>query len=402
MPYSAMTAKILKSIRMSVALGVALLLISQPLQAQQSAGAQKQAAAPLRTFSQGPLTWADFQAAAAPDRSSDCWLEYSYLFDTVTRRSHGARYLVNQLSCLVDPQLSFARPEVRTPQMLAYSQVLFNLAELQCRYLQPVLCQSGWDYASDSIVALAFKQNDYDVKLFHYESYYGTDSLAVFRWLDSTNRLLAQLPTQPPLKPHYSGSIFALNIGLGFAHIGGNYTQALLDPIIFHFGAHMGSHRSAFFWDLNAGGNFSRQPFFLCSRAFDAYTDYSYLQFYFGYGYYLLQRPTFAIMPLAGLGCAGISATQVEGSSASTDYADFGFSFMAGVNFDFKLNRRFTCNQISLTHDDAGLDLGLRLFVANNKFQTLQCQGLSDLGRQHFTFNAMLTLGFSYSEFSLK
>ena len=370
MSYSAMTAKILKSIRMSVALGVALLLISQPLQAQQSAGAQKQAAAPLRTFSQGPLTWADFQAAAAPDRSSDCWLEYSYLFDTVTRRSHGARYLVNQLSCLVDPQLSFARPEVRTPQMLAYSQVLFNLAELQCRYLQPVLCQSGWDYASDSIVALAFKQNDYDVKLFHYESYYGTDSLAVFRWLDSTNRLLAEMPSAAQARvADAPGWGLGAHIGMGYSWPGKGIDATFKNAYSFQMGVELLNRRHSFMWDMIIGGGGSKRSFIFEDGGDTLYYPvghrYTWFQMDFDYGYYVVHKDKFAMMPFVGFGFSSISATYGYGDEAPM-YGDACFSWFAGVACDWIMRNRVSGLFFDGTREREETGLRVMLYAARS------------------------------------
>lgn len=288
-----------------------------------------------RTWDKGPLTWQDFQVYPSnADSLNASWLQYSFkLTDTDTSLA-GVKMERLRVVAYMEPKLSWVVEGRQSTTELHFNQVLFNLAELQAR-----LFQSSFDRATDGVSYQDLMQSvaDYcqaDETRFMLESRDGADSLVVARWLDSTSRLLAEIPVcdMPRIKD-------AKSLGVG-AHLGvmhtvhlGGLTKTFRNATSFEFGMEGLYGRSSYMFDFAIGGGGSKRHYQLDGVNFAKGTPYTWLQFWMGYGYYAVRQIRYSVMPLAGFGLSTIT----KGSDEESFSTACG-SWIAGVAIDWNLS----------------------------------------------------------------
>lgn len=314
-----------------------------------SASAQLQ----YRSWNKGPLTWHDFQvlrnvadakafeqsahpedtlSGVAEELASGSWLQYTFRLKHSDTLANGITADRTRVVACMEPRLSWVAAESMTDKELHYNQVVFNLCEIQCRMFQPEFDRGS--APDQDLLESVGKYAQSDEMRFNYESGYGADSAVVERWLDSTNRLLAELPEKAELKISY-----IKDWGVG-AHIGAGYSLYLggtgwtfRNPLSFDFGFEGIYGRSSWMMEMLIGGAGTKQHFDLDGVVFASGERYTWLQMFLGYGYYLLQKPRYNLMPMVGYGLSMIGANYSAEDMASEGCGSWIAGIVADYNF---------------------------------------------------------------------
>ena len=88
-----------------------------------------------RTWSLGPLTWDDFTATPT-NADENSLLQYNIGFSPVQENIDGIKSFFYRAEAWMLPSSSWVTADHRTPQLLRYNQVIFDMLEVERRTLQ--------------------------------------------------------------------------------------------------------------------------------------------------------------------------------------------------------------------------------------------------------------------------
>lgn len=321
-----------------------------------------------RLWTDGPLKWADFKVLPT-DSASTSWLQYSFEvlpLDTL----QGMIVSRDKLVCYMDPQQSWVMDDYMTDRELHYNQVLFNLAEIQCRMFQPSLDMGYSPLEIDSLLIVVAGYCQVEEDRFVYESNVGQDSAVVARWLDSTNRLLAEMPSAAQARvADAPGWGLGAHIGMGYSWLGKGIDATFKNAYSFQMGVELLNRRHSFMWDMIIGGGGSKRSFIFEDGGDTLYYPvghrYTWFQMDFDYGYYVVHKDKFAMMPFVGFGFSSISATYGYGDEAPM-YGDACFSWFAGVACDWIMRNRVSGLFFDGTREREETGLRVMLYAARS------------------------------------
>lgn len=334
----------------------------------------------IRTWNQGPLTWKDFQGQA-PENSVDNWLEYSIewmIAEDTIGKTHFEHY---KMVAVVLPSSSWVDSSARTTTNLHYNQVIFNLAEIQCRCFQSMLDKTSTEDEMDSIIRMAMAYATDEEQRFSDCCNFGADSAVVESWLDSTSRMLKEMTYQIPATKTVGWGMGA-HLGMGYTYLGKGLSAKMGNPIAFDMGFEFLKGRSSFLWEILIGGARSKSSFVLEDDLFVAHSSYTWMSMSLGYAFYALMTPTWNVAPFVGVGLEAIGVI-FDDSSVS----DICASWYAGVMADLHLHR-----SLSIWNDCSVTSARLGLYASHSNLQGIKCVSL----------NMLLALNFSFSEVKFK
>lgn len=318
----------------------------------------------VRLWNRGPLTWSDFKVLPS-DSVHTSWLECSFRLDSMDNIG-GMKMCRTKVVCEVDPLASWVMDDYMTDQELAYNQVLFNLAEIQCRMFQPSLDLNQSPLEGDSLLMCVAGYYGIEEDRFAWESDGGQDSAAVARWLDSTNRVLAEMPAQDQVRFAEAGSWWmGAHLGMAFTHPGGGLVNTFRVATDFEFGFELGVKRSTFMWDFAIGGGGTNRSYTLDGYTFGSGKPYTWMQMWLGYGYYALREPKFSLMPFVGIGISTISSSIGMGDDALT-FSDECGSWVAGLCFDMALMNHVSCPWGNGVREQDEVDVRFMMWAARS------------------------------------
>ena len=386
-------------------------------------GAGLMAQPQVRSWDKGPLTWADFQGVApwkvapkfdssaiavetevqtpeaakvageeiavefdssaiavpvagfegAADEASGCWLEYTFVIRNVNDTVAGLQASRSKLLCVMDTKLSWAEEEARTGLNLRYNQVLFNLAEIQRRSFQPLLDRGDSGMSYDDILGTVLAYSASEEQRFNMASDMGADSTVVNRWLDSTNRLLMEIPAEPKLNIVYTGEGFGVHLAMGTTLLGKGLQQTFKPSFDFEFGFDMATKRHLFMWNFLIGGGGSKRDFVLDGAHFLKGHSYTLFDTYLGWGYEVLNYRRLTLAPFIGGGLTMIGASYSYDDEVT--FSDVCLSWFGGLMADWKI----CCDISNCDHSgERSLDyLSLRLMVYASRSKLAGCNDVS-------------------------
>ncbi|MBR1834593.1 MAG: hypothetical protein IJ785_03710 [Bacteroidales bacterium] len=261
-----------------------------------------------RTWDQGPLTWDDFTlmpAAGAEPSLLQYELGYAPVHDTIDNiLSH---YYLATARML--PGSSWVSANHRTPELLRYHQVVFDMLEVERRTLQHALNAADEPRAFQSMLYAASDRLNTRIASFRSRTQDGADTTDLAAFEQQVRHELALLPAtyQPSYTPHPFGysAYFSLGAAFPFGTMGQDFTPGFTIGYGFDF-----SWRRHFFnAEAYMGGLDARKQlaFYGTHNVLPAPYNFVKGQAYnhtvinFGYGYLLLDDTRMQLAPIAAL-----------------------------------------------------------------------------------------------------
>lgn len=330
---------------------------------------------PVRLWDRGPLTWGDFKVLPS-DSVHTSWMECMFRLDS-TDNIGGMKMCRTKVVCEMDPSASWVMDDYMTDQELAYNQVLFNLAEIQCRMFQPSLDLNQSPLEGDSLLMCVAGYYGVEEERFVWESGGGQNGDVVTRWLDSTIRVLAEMPAQSQVRVVPTNElVIGAHMGVAYTSLGRGLNFTYRNPVSFEFGFEFGKGRHSFIWDILIGGAGSKESFTLQDYTFPVGKTYTWMQMGFDYGFYAVRQPRYNVMPFVGLGLSSIMAS-VGPDEDDPSFGDACGSWMAGVAVDWAFHNRVSCPFNDGTREQEESDVRLMLYASRSALYGYKCVSLN-------------------------
>lgn len=287
-------------------------------------------------WTERPLSWSDFVPHRAD--STGAVSEFSCYFATepVCDKIDGIKVYRHALFCGMDEANSWYVPELADYNMLRYNQVLFNLGEIVCRDYQPLVINKE---RGDELTGVALNEWEHRIHTFIRESEGGKNKAVVDKWIDSTQKLLKEIPatgTLPVLKD-------LVGIGFALGYNGTQYFNGADGYLTDDRGADislyvtLGNHHLGI--QARGGRAFSNTlTNILTAGATEEVTDpitYSFSRFGGSYEYALFDKKVVRFMPHLGLGGMTVMSNETYRNMRLVEKAFYG---EVGLTMDLKFS----------------------------------------------------------------
>ncbi len=328
---------------------------------------------PARSWQSGSLTWNDFRHHEAVDGRCS-YLEYSLGIDQAVLRSNGVRYTIPQVQAFVDPALTWADTHYRSPALLRYNQVAFDMVELQRRMLQQeVLGQPNAD--GQELVDRAMARLSDDIGRLETETAQGADTGAIHAWEAEVGRRLS-LSDRDTVIGHFDAPFrWGLSMDAGLSFMGRQLHRHFSHGLGLGIYADLGLRRHFLVAGLSAAGSRCRADALNTRHmADDLYVNdpLSVLHLFAAYGFAVVDDARFRVIPFVGYGLTGVFYTpQYDGGSSvgpTTGSLHFGVDF-----------HRYISNSVEWVPPADGynaihdlLSVNARLFGSYDRFGTVE------------------------------
>jgi len=316
------------------------------------------ATADARQWSEGPLTWADFQGVAAQPGPPSC--ASFELTTSASAQSAGggkSRYSIAALA-LMHRNASFADQRQTTPQRLRYHQLQFDLLEVMRRRLQQDINTGISGIETER--RLKEYRATFDRRLAEIDEAtdYGRSETRLQDWEYDVRRQLEELGVPPVPKVTPNSFCYGIYGGVGAVFPTGDLANQFKGNAIFMLGLTGGYNNLRLKADISYG-----QPSFARNNMFNVKTDdgkdaqvnshasATFLGVGVQLGYCVMNTRRFAITPNVGGYYSSYAWTlnNLEWSKddhgndvskvKSDERAKFhSFNFMASLDFDIKLH----------------------------------------------------------------
>ena len=268
-----------------------------------------------RTWSLGPLTWDDFTATPT-NADENSLLQYNIGFSPVQENIDGIKSFFYRAEAWMLPSSSWVTADHRTPQLLRYNQVIFDMLEVERRTLQRSLNTSDDPGSYSNMLYGANDRLNQRIAYFRQLTQDGTDTAALATFEKQVWQQLDMLPAyyQPTYTPRPFGysAYFSLGMSYPFGSMGQYFTPAF--AIGYGFAFQWKSH----LLDIEAimGSYDARKTAPLLNRnnpqlvegIFLEDHSYSLTLINIGYGLLLIDNNHMQLSPIIGLGMHELSA----------------------------------------------------------------------------------------------
>lgn len=285
-----------------------------------------------RRWNLGALTWQDFQKVDSSKNGEHSYLEFYLDVSDCPFEDDGVNTWRPTATALMNQQLSWVDTHYMSRNELRYNQVLFNIVELQRRYMQIEIDTSGEtdvDRHMDELISVTDS--------FCILTNYGADIEAVWLWdcyireqMSKSAALIVEneAKSKQSMQTEVTTLRCGFNIG-GSAQLLGNYLQRYFSN---GGGLHMefefGQKRHLFSLGLYCGSSTCKENLI---HKKDSNQDLfkkdplSSLDFNLQYGYILLDLNRFRLTPFAAIGTQGFYYTPEMENSSSLGFTTFNW-----------------------------------------------------------------------------
>lgn len=302
----------------------------------------------FRNWNDGPLTESDFveRHVSTSVQGTAGELDWLISFDPVTDKTGNFRYRHIQSSTRMDRLSSWWDPALSKPWTMDYFQTEFNMIEVFRRKLQDELNANPLDYRDIKDYYLRLLSSNSDT--YQMETDHGNDAAAVARYSVQYKEELDNWETKAVEEPQIPRR--SLGYGIFFGYMGESYgapVSTAIGPVFhgFSYGFDFPIRRVylGFEGTLGAGGILKQDGFH-----YDSHYDYHWER---GkkctngemgalLGYIFLDRPGFALCPVAGIGVSFLDQKMgFQESGTTRDSEIHGLRLQAGLNLSVKLRR---------------------------------------------------------------
>lgn len=340
-----------------------------------------------KQWADGPLTWSDFKPKEMQIYGSipDFHLDYSKKYTKKDKQT----FLITKVNAYIDTKKSSVTLYSKSPQILAYHQVEFNIIEFYRRVFQKEVLLT----LNELNIRNRFNEilNELDYTLYQYRkaSLYGAKNKEIIDWNKKVEELLKteELDYIPEIEEGNLG--YGIYLGFEYAQFTDEFKSFLNYKAGLSFGLEFSYKKSYLFADIIGIMSTLKNDLFL-EEHHDANKKTHVSQYSFSYGYNLLNKPKFNLIPFIGIG----GTEFMERTDEEDKFTKSTFSYNYGINIDYKFKKinHLTSDYTNKKHQNI-FYLRTRLFVNNAKFSE-QFYGK--------TINIGVILGFYSRELNIK
>lgn len=316
-------------------------------------------------WADGDLTWNDFQAKTQKTYASK--LAYILSYKTDKKTINNTTYYGVFSDAYIDKSLSFVHLNIKDAYHLKYNQVLFNLLELKKRELQKRIYDLDNYFNINSLYSDSLNQLEQTIANFQEEGNYGIIKDVTDKWLEKTNKELAETAafTLPDFRK--SNWTYGLYAGLDFGMYGDTYKELFNHTIGINLGFEFSYKK--IFMGLNMGITNSKlnnnlvDPSLIISAG--KRSSIGILNAYFGYPVYETNK--FRVIPFVGYGVNFLSEVSEDNNRQEINTGTSLF----GVNIDFKGKKKvyFTPSIFNVKEEGYSY-FRARFFINNSNFNS--------------------------------
>lgn len=309
---------------------------------------QNDPVAAAKFWSEGPLTWADFQPRHVPDDSEQISeIRVFTYYDNEKRKTGNVRYTYRTINVYVDNLLSWYDPDKADEWQLRYNQIIFDLAHIYAKKRELEL--------NGLSSTVRYDNNNYYHRLFisksealEMESDGGRDTVVIKRYEDEVRKELEEVNTLEPSIPVEGDVIWGLGVFWSYEF------HAMLGSSSEKMGAFNGFGMTYdfrikdMFFDVDMGCGWS--PELKASNFYhDSKFNYdwrkgeriSHYHANLNIGRLVVNKPKYRLIPYVGIGGTGLSQeTEIEKADHKGQYEHSeisGLRLQAGLKTDLKL-----------------------------------------------------------------
>lgn len=267
-----------------------------------------------RLWSQGPLTWDDFTLMPASESEPSLLqyeLGYAPVHDTIDSiLSH--YYLA---TARIIPGSSWVSANHRTPELLRYHQVVFDMLEVERRTLQRALNAADNPSAFQNMLYASSDRLNTRIAGFRSRTHDGTDTTDLATFEQQVRHELALLPAtyRPTYSPHPFG--YCAYVSLGAALPFGTMGQDFTPGFTIGYGYDFSWNRHVFNVEAYTGYLDALKPLALfgshnqppAPHSFDKGQSYKLFVINFGYGHLLIDDTRMQLAPVLSLSLRQLS-----------------------------------------------------------------------------------------------
>lgn len=272
-----------------------------------------------RTWNQGPLTWDDFTLLSTGGAEHSL-LQYELGFAPVHDTIDGIQshyYLAT--ACMI-PGSSWVSADHRTPELLRYHQVVFDMLEVERRTLQRALNTADDPKAFNNMLRAADDRLNTRIAGFRSRTQDGSDTTDLAAFEQQVRHQLSLLPAtyQPLYNPHPFGfcAYFSLGASCPFGTMGQDFTPGFTIGYGFDFTW----NRHLFNIEVSMGDLDARKQLDLLNpdpslqplNNFVKGQAYSFANYNIGYGFLLLDNLYMQLAPVAVLSIRELRTLRIQ------------------------------------------------------------------------------------------
>ena len=261
-----------------------------------------------RSWDQGPLTWDDFTLLPS-NRTGQSLLEYELGFVPVHDTINGIKSYYHLATAYMIPGASWVTSNSRTPELLRYHQVIFDMLEVERRNLQRSLNSTDDPEEFREMLYASSDRLNTRVAGFRNLTNDGSDTTNLASVEQQVRQELSLLPAvyRPSYTPHPFGFISYFSLGASLPY--GTMGQAFSPGLTIGYGFEILCKRhflnlEAYLGELDArkdlalyGPNSSLLP----TNLFVEKHAYRFITINAGYGFMLVDSPRIQLAPVAGI-----------------------------------------------------------------------------------------------------
>lgn len=281
-----------------------------------------------RTWNEGPLSWNDFTDKQMQIHGSipDFHFNYSpgYL------KNLDRTYIVNKPKAYITKKNSYVTQYSKSPQILDYHQVEFNIIEIYRRTFQKEILEILNEQNIESRYQEILQEIEYSLYQYRESTLYGSRKKEIQDWTNRTEEHLKTLHYyfNPELvnSPWEFGGYF----GYEFSLFAKAYKEYLNYNWGFSIGFTIDYKKSSLLFDATAI-NSSLKKDLVLDKSFQTGNQTQFSQITASYGYAILDKSKFRITPFIGIG----GTVFIENTDQENRYYQATFSYNYGLNFDY-------------------------------------------------------------------
>lgn len=280
----------------------------------------------------GPVEWNDFQANHLESITEQSHLSFFLSYNVKKQKIEGQKITNFATYCYIDKSSSWVDSASKTPELLLYNQVIFNIVELNRRVLQQELNQLTEYIYADAKLTSAWQNVGLQIRLFKTESDTGRKKDIITKWAFKVNNALKDNPSIKAPDYHLSKFGYGMDLGFGLALLNNSIGEHFSNPFGMKLGLDLAYKKAVVYLQGFAGSNdvvkdLNNEGYWPKGME----TNYSFLNI--SLGYTIVDKVKYRVTPAIGFGSIAIYYRGEE--EALKKHKISSSNIILGVNLDY-------------------------------------------------------------------
>jgi len=318
----------------------------------------------------GKLSWSDFQVKEANVAESS---HLAFQIFSVTEKQYGidTTFISLKAETIVDKDKSWVKLSEKSPWVLAYNQVIFDIAELYRRQLQIQLNEVATLKQVPNMVKNALNGCQQEVAKFKSEVPQQDDSTAILRWESLIHLRLNYLDDAKVVEYLPGNWGFGLNGGIGGSQFNGAMGDYFLPTWNVNLGVEGAYKRAMLYLNTTISSSYVKETFDY-NGTWEEGTRASFTIIDAALGYAVIDNDRWKLVPNAGAGYTILSTWVIDSNQSERRYTLSDLNAIGGITVDYKLQHRINKvpNILFRYKEESDLALRVRFYAAKADFNS--------------------------------